>query len=67
MRFDVFSPCEALRGAKNRRALWIIGAARAASAGLTILQRAGAFCADPEQPPSYLHDFKTTARNAFHG
>jgi hypothetical protein len=29
-----------------------IGAARAASAGLTILQRAGAFCVDPEQPPA---------------
>jgi len=41
--------------------------ARAAPAGLTMLQRAGAFCVDPEQLPTYLHDFKTTARVASRG
>jgi hypothetical protein len=52
MRFGVFSPCEALRGAKKSSRAGNNRAVRAASAGLTILQRAGAFCIDPEQPPA---------------
>jgi hypothetical protein len=44
----------------------MIGLPATASAGLTMRQCAGAFCADPEQEAAWrrprLHQFKTTAR-----
>jgi hypothetical protein len=41
--------------------------ALASASGLTLHQRGGAACIDPEQQcasPGHLHDFKTTARIA---